>query len=226
MKKYPSADKLHDLLEELVQEIFHTEYIHPEDIPNIDLYMDQVTTFMDTRLHGTKRNPDDKILTKTMINNYAKNNLFPAPVRKKYTKDHLIFLTFIYYMKSFLTIRDIELILEPLRELIRTDAPLTVDDVLPRLYSRILSIRSDALTDFTQYVQTAEARMEKIVKETMTELPDQEGAVALFAMIADLSIDIYTKKTLLEKLIDRTLPGQNSKETQATGKGGKKKEQD
>ena len=50
-------------------------YIKPEDIPNIDLYMDQVTTFMDAQLASTKRYKEDKILTKTMINNYTKNNL-------------------------------------------------------------------------------------------------------------------------------------------------------
>ena len=53
--------------------LLKTEPIPPEDIPDIGLYMDQVTTLMDTRLAGSKRYPDDKILTKTMINNYAKN---------------------------------------------------------------------------------------------------------------------------------------------------------
>ena len=61
------------------------DYINPKDIPSIDLYMDQVTTFMDTHLEATKRNEEDKILTKTMINNYAKNNLLPPPVKKKYS---------------------------------------------------------------------------------------------------------------------------------------------
>mgnify|MGYP000334617862 CR=1 FL=1 len=61
-------------------------YIKPEDIPNIDLYMDQVTTFMEEQLSSTKRYEDDKILTKTMINNYAKNNLLPPPNKKKYSK--------------------------------------------------------------------------------------------------------------------------------------------
>lgn len=45
--------------------------------------MDQVTTFMDEQLEACKRYEDDKILTKTMINNYAKNNLLPAPEKKK-----------------------------------------------------------------------------------------------------------------------------------------------
>ena len=59
--------------------------VKPEDIPNIDLYMDQVTTFMDSQLATSKRHEDDKILTKTMINNYAKNDLLPPPEKKKYS---------------------------------------------------------------------------------------------------------------------------------------------
>ena len=64
-----------DLLNSILESLNRIDYIKPEDIPNIDLYMDQVTTFMDEQLAATKRYPDDKILTKTMINNYTKNNL-------------------------------------------------------------------------------------------------------------------------------------------------------
>ena len=81
-----------DILNSILESLSRIDYIHPEDIPNIDLYMDQVTTFMDTQLSSTKRYSDDKILTKTMINNYAKNNLLPPPVKKKYSKDHLLLL--------------------------------------------------------------------------------------------------------------------------------------
>ena len=97
-----------DILNSILESLSRIDYIHPEDIPNIDLYMDQVTTFMDTQLSSTKRYADDKILTKTMINNYAKNNLLPPPVKKKYSKDHLLLLIFIYYFKSILSIKDIE----------------------------------------------------------------------------------------------------------------------
>ena len=57
-----------DLINQVLEEI---ESFNIDDIPNIDLYMDQVTTFMETKLSGYKRNDQDKILTKTMINNYA-----------------------------------------------------------------------------------------------------------------------------------------------------------
>ena len=64
-----------DLLNSITENLKRIDYIKPEEIPNIDLYMDQVTTFMDEHLAGTKRRDEDKILTKTMINNYSKNNI-------------------------------------------------------------------------------------------------------------------------------------------------------
>ena len=79
-----------------------------EELPNFDLYMDQVTTFMDEHLSDVKRYEDDKILTKTMINNYTKNDLLPPPVKKKYSKEHIYVLTFIYYLKNILSISDIQ----------------------------------------------------------------------------------------------------------------------
>ena len=58
------------LLKTVLDSFSEFDYIRTGDIPTIDLYMDQVTTFMDNQLSGNKRNKDDKILTKTMINNY------------------------------------------------------------------------------------------------------------------------------------------------------------
>ena len=103
-----------DLLNSITENLKRIDYIKPEEIPNIDLYMDQVTTFMDEHLAGTKRRDEDKILTKTMINNYSKNNLLPPSVKKKYSKEHVLLLIFIYYFKSILSIKDIETVLAPL----------------------------------------------------------------------------------------------------------------
>lgn len=105
-----------EFLADMLHKLAKLDYIRPGEIPNIDLYMDQVTTFMDTHLEATKRNEEDKILTKTMINNYAKNNLLPPPVKKKYSHDHMITLMFIYYFKTLMSISDIQSILGPLTD--------------------------------------------------------------------------------------------------------------
>ena len=87
-------------LNELLAHLDSLDHIHVDEIPQIDLYMDQVTTFMEKHLGELKRYPEDKVLTKTMINNYAKNNLLPSPVKKKYTQEHILLLVFIYYFKN------------------------------------------------------------------------------------------------------------------------------
>ena len=81
-----------DILNSILESLDRIDYIKPKEIPNIDLYMDQVTTFMEEHLNASKRYPDDKILTKTMINNYAKNRLLPSPEKKKYSKEHMLLL--------------------------------------------------------------------------------------------------------------------------------------
>jgi len=105
-----------DQLKILYDDVSRSEIIEIADIPDIDLYMDQVTTFMETKLYPYKRNSDDKILTKTMINNYAKAKLFPHPVKKKYTKNHVMILIIIYHLKSMLSINDIGVLLNPITE--------------------------------------------------------------------------------------------------------------
>ena len=100
----------------ILKEFTELDYVHPEDIPNIDLYVDQVTTFIESQLSSMKRNEDEKILTKTMINNYTKNHVLPSPNKKKYSRDHVLMLILIYYLKSFLSIKDIQILLEPVTE--------------------------------------------------------------------------------------------------------------
>ena len=120
MKKKSEVNSMTVDTSDMLKSIFDTfsglDYIRPEDIPNIDLYMDQVTTFMEEHLKKTRRHPGDKILTKTMINNYAKNDLLPPPTKKKYSREHMLVLIFIYYFKNLLSITDIQALLKPLTE--------------------------------------------------------------------------------------------------------------
>ena len=115
--------------------------IELSDIPNIDLYMDQVTTFMETKLSGYKRNEKDKILTKTMINNYAKARLFPPPVKKKYTKNHVMMLIIIYHLKNMLSINDIGRLITPVTKALNEDPN---SSILSELYSSFVLMQKEA----------------------------------------------------------------------------------
>ena len=186
-----------DILNSILESLSRIDYIHPEDIPNIDLYMDQVTTFMDTQLSSTKRYADDKILTKTMINNYAKNRLLPAPVRKKYNKEHILLLLFIYYYKSLLSISDIEQLFRPVTEQhFNTADSLTLSDIYEEVFSRE-ALQMEHLKDDIR------AKFEDS-RQTFTDIEgeDQEY-LQLFSFISELSFDVYLKKHMIEMLIDQ-----------------------
>ena len=79
-----------------------------DEIPEIDLYMDQVTQLFDSKFNETKRNEDDKALTKNMVNNYAKGKLLMSVKNKKYSKEHLLLMSLIYNLKGALSISDIK----------------------------------------------------------------------------------------------------------------------
>ena len=189
----------------LLKRLAKLNYIKPGEVPNIDLYMDQVTTFMDEHLSDCKRREDDKILTKTMINNYTKNNLLPPPVKKKYSKEHLYVLTFIYYFKNILSINDIQTLLGPITEkYFRSDTDMD----LTSIYNEVFSMEKDQVEllkeDLVKRYHTAEATFESAPEEDRRFLK-------LFSFICLLSFDVYTKKMLIEQLVDE-LRDENNEE--------------
>ena len=172
-------------------------YIKPNDVPNINLYMDQVTTFMDEHLSDIKRHEDDKILTKTMINNYTKNNLLPAPVKKKYSKEHIYILTFIYYLKNILYINDIQKILNPLTDrFFDTDTKPNLDSI----YNEIYLLEKNQIDLLSKDV----IKKSEMANNSFNDVEDEEERefLQLFSLVCLLSFDVYMKKNIIENLID------------------------
>ncbi len=205
-----------DLLNSILASLERIEYIKPEDIPNIDLYMDQVTTFMDTRLKSTARYPgDDKILTKTMINNYAKNDLLPPPVKKKYSKEHVLVLIFIYYFKGIMSISDIQTLLHPITEkYFKRDDSFNLESV----YREVFELEADQINLLKEDVR----EKFQLAETTFSEAPEESREfLQKFSFICLLSIDVYVKKLLIEKMVDEL--GAKQKNTEKVDKKSDKK---
>lgn len=187
-------------LSDILDEFNKIDYVKPEDIPNIDLYMDQVTTFMDSKLATSKRHENDKILTKTMINNYAKNDLLPPPEKKKYSKEHVLTLIFIYYFKSILSISDIQSILNPItdRYFGKGSSEMSLEDIYKEVFGlehqETLNIMKDLAKKFNTSMKTFEGM----------EGEDAE-LLRTFSFICMLSYDVYLKKTIIERIVDQML---------------------
>ena len=185
-----------EFLSALQKKLKTIDYVKTEDIPNIGLYMDQVTTFMDEQLAACKRYENDKILTKTMINNYAKNNLLPAPEKKKYSKEHVITLLFIYYFKNLLSINDIHTILDPLTEhYFGNKSGRNMEDI----YNEVFNLEKEESLKVLKDI----GKKYSIAKDTFEDFPEEDQAfLQNFSFICMLSFDVYIKKMIIESAID------------------------
>lgn len=191
-----SEDKS-EIITSVLRKLARLNYIKPGEVPNINLYMDQVTTFMDEHLSESKRHEDDKILTKTMINNYTKNDLLPPPVKKKYSRDHIYVLAFIYYFKNILSISDIQKLINPL-----TDSCFETDNIpdMERLYSEIHDMCKSQLSGLSKDV----LRKSQLAQDSFSYVEDEDEKefLELFSLVSLLSFDVYLKKNIIESLID------------------------
>lgn len=162
-------------LQQWLQEITQKNGLQPEVIPNIDLYMDQVTTLLENQLQDTRRYDTDKIMTKTMINNYTKEDLLPPSNKKKYSKHHILLLGLIYQYKQILTIGDIQTLIKPFIE------------------------NEEALLSFyTQYLDQ-DAREKESLKETLSQEPQEDLRLLASTLITRASLE----KRLAEKILDQ-----------------------
>ena len=186
-----------DILNRILASISRIDYIKPEEIPGIDLYMDQVTTFMENHLSSSKRHPEDKVLTKTMINNYAKNHLLPPPVKKKYSREHILMLTFIYYFKNIMSINDIQVLLGPIaEEFFPGNGSLKLTEVYQEIMDLELEQIEPLIKDVTRKFNKA--------RSSFSDADEKEqDFLQKFAFICMLSFDVYVKKQVIENLIDQ-----------------------
>lgn len=164
-----------------------------DDIPDIDLYMDQVTTLLNGKFEVFKRNDEDKLLTKTMINNYAKFRLLPSPEKKKYSKDHIIVLIMIYFFKNVLSIQDISCLISP-----------AIEQFFHNEEQSLASVYNAFVTGIKEINDNNEM---KVLYEKCSEIFDFEHYenkeyLQTLAYITLLSYQAYVRQQLVIKLID------------------------
>ncbi len=186
-----------DIKETLESILNKINLIDANDIPNIDLYMDQVTTFMESHLGNLKRSPDDKVLTKTMINNYAKNHLLPSPDKKKYSRNHMILLTFIYYFKNVLPINDIKTLMSGITE---KNFAAGSKPELVEIYREVIRYQPEIMEQVRANLDV----VENLAEDSFAKVNNNEEKedLKLFTLLCLLSFDVYIKKTLIESVID------------------------
>lgn len=187
------------LLDRIIQTINATPDLHSKDLPNIDLYMDQVTTFMDGHLTSLRSSENEKLLTKTMINNYTKNKLLPPPEKKKYSPEHMMVLAFIYYFKNVMSLQDIQSLFAPLGQNYFKKQAGDQSPDMRAIYDEIVTLheknKSILQKDLEHYRDEALA--------SFTDAPEADRKfLQFFSLISLLCFDSAAKKEIIGQLID------------------------
>ncbi|UWG96608.1 DUF1836 domain-containing protein [Dehalobacter sp. DCM] len=186
------------ILEELIEELSLPEDILITEIPDLELYMEQLTTFIDNKLESQKDRGQDKVLTKTMINNYTKAGIVMPPVNKKYNKRHIMLLLLIYNLKNILSIKDIKSLFGPVLNNIATpeDDLISLEDI----YATFLEVKNIELACFRQGLPEKANRI-----KAMTASSDKgnKETAELFLIVIMLAAQADAHKKLAEKIIEK-----------------------
>lgn len=182
-------------IKHLINQLGLENHITLEEIPNIDLYMDQVIQLFESKYNSTKRDPGDKVLTKTMINNYAKGKLFFPIKNKKYSKEHLILISLIYQLKGVLSINDIKSTLDGINKKVEGG-----DMDLDYFYSSYLDLSQTNAKRFKDDIQLKAVEVSDKVKKMEDNDADYLEKVLLISSLVNIS-NLY--KRAAERLVDQ-----------------------
>jgi len=178
-------------INKLLETLHLEKNITLKDIPNVDLYVDQVVQLFENTYTDTTRTDDEKVLTKTMINNYAKGKLFIPIKNKKYSKEHMILISLIYQLKGALSINDIKSSLEHINESLLSDGSFELNT----LYKDYLTLTENNVESFKQDINN---RVSEVSEISSLEDPKLEKFLLLNSLV-NMS-NMYRR--LAEKLVD------------------------
>ena len=139
------------IMRELVLQSVEKEAIHVDALPTLDLYIDQVITLIEQGYASNKRTPDEKLLTKMMVNNYSKAGLVRPIKGKKYSRAHIVQMLIIYALKSTLSIGEIKQVLDALYSVPDFDGT-----ALFSCYENALSLQERAASELKTFFDASE----------------------------------------------------------------------
>ena len=168
---------------QILDKIENISEIESKDIPSLDLYMDQIMTLFDIHLSDHKRYEDDKLLTKTMINNYSKEGILKPIKGKKYTKEHIIQMLLIYSLKNTISIHEIKKILQPYHD---------QEQEIEPIYDEFLKIKKETNHLLTQQIDL-------FMKDHHIDISDSHQLTLLLLTLCSLSNQL---KMISENVLD------------------------
>lgn len=105
-------NSINKILDSWLNDLEKFSYKTYEELPDIDLYMDQVITYLEKQLQIFQTSSLDKQITPSMINNYVKGEVITAPISKKYNREHMALIEEVCTLKQVLSIADVKQVID------------------------------------------------------------------------------------------------------------------
>lgn len=179
---------------QLARELADAPQIRREEIPDLEIYMDQLTTYLDRRLGFYNREEGVPFVTRSMVNNYSKAGVLPPPVSKRYNRVHVMVLSLVCQLKRLFTIQDLGRLLAP------TGGEEQGADALYRLF----------LTAQRQAFEEAPA----LVDPLLDAAGEGDEALAKAALVAQLAVRAQRDLLLAQRVLDTMEPGEGKKQNE------------
>lgn len=180
---------------QIIQESVSDADLLNDEIPKIDLYLDQIITLTQEKFVANKRTDSDKLLTKTMINNYSKDGLIKPVKGKKYSHELILQMLLVYSLKNTLTITEIKNLLNG----IYTSKEYS-PEMLEKSYSRYTGMKD------SQRKRTQEL-VDILIDSNDIDVEKQEDLFVLILGIASLSNYL---KNVAKDLIEQEFPTEDN----------------
>lgn len=177
---------------ELADKIANAPLVQIDDIPKIDLYMEQVLSFLEQEMGDSLRHKDETVFTKTMVNNYTKEGILPRPQKKKYNKSHIITLSYIFILKQILSIQDIKAFFTLMDD----------KEQLEPLYRVFQETINDYRNEYCTFVSHQLQRIDE--KFAQNGLDDEK--MKIMAFISLMSFEAMSNKMICSMLLENAVP--------------------
>ena len=185
-------------LEALAREAVRDADLYPDEIPSIDLYLDQITSLMSEKHKEGAVRFQDRVLTKTMINNYSKDGLISPVKGKKYSKEQILQMLLVYEMKNTLSIGEIKRILQNVYAL-----PSFKGGMPEEIYARFLQIKE------IERAEMSELLRDFVEKHKLDPNDDSD----YFTLILGLSAMSSYLKNTVQELLEARYPDVDAEKT-------------
>jgi len=162
-----------------LDKLYNFEVPNWDKLPDLDLYMDQVITYLERELRPLTIADEENIVTTWMINNYVKGDLLPRPNQKKYSKEHLAYIIIICSLKQILSISDIKNLFDFEKE------------------------KNENLQSFYDFFRTKQVDIiRKITADTIKETKEiSDDLNVLYNHITKLALEAEIKKIIANKIL-------------------------